>query len=61
VTRTGDIATIRLISSEGNVADGKTPVRMRFELLDQANNPIRGASRLELRDSTLSPPRMTKA
>ncbi len=55
VTRTGDIATIRLISAEGNFADGKTPVRMRFELLDQTNTPIRGASRLELRDGTLLP------
>lgn len=57
VTRTGDITTIRLISAEGNVADGRTPVRMRFELLDQSNTPIRGATRLEFRDGTLVPPR----
>ncbi len=41
VIRTGDIAAIRVLSSEGNVADGTTPVRMRLELLDNAGNRIR--------------------
>lgn len=53
--RTGDIASIRLLSSEGNVADGKTPVRMRLELFDREGNPIRGAADLELRDGNLKP------
>lgn len=53
--RTGDIAAIRLLSAEGNVADGKTPVRMRLELLDNAGNLIRAEAELELRDGSLKP------
>ena len=53
--RTGDIAAIRLLSSVGNVADGTTPVRMRFELFDNAGNRIKAGAELELRDGTLKP------
>lgn len=53
--RTGDIASIRLVSSEGNVADGTTPVRIRLELFDISGNLIRAAAELELRDGSLKP------
>jgi len=55
LVRTGEVAAIRLLSSEGNVADGKTPVRMRLQLFDSAGNLIRAAAELELRDGTLKP------
>lgn len=55
VTRTGEIAAIRQVSSEGNVADARTPVRMRFELLDTRGDVIHGSTRLELREGTLQP------
>ena len=55
LTRTGEIATIRLVSAEGNIADSKTPVRMRFELLDRKGDVIHGATRLDLREGTLRP------
>ncbi len=53
--RTGEIASIRLISAEGNVADGTTPVRMRLELFDNSGNRIPAAAELELRDGNLKP------
>lgn len=53
--RTGDITAIRMLSSEGNVADGTTPVRMRLGLFDNAGNLIRAAAELELRDGSLKP------
>ncbi|HSN91842.1 MAG TPA: OmpA family protein [Anaeromyxobacteraceae bacterium] len=53
VLRTGEIASIRLVSAEGNVADGRTPVKVRLELRDASGDPIRGATRLELRGGTL--------
>lgn len=55
VTRTGEIARIRLVSADGNIADGKTPVRIRVELFDGVGNPLRGSTRLGVRNGTLKP------
>jgi hypothetical protein len=55
VLRTGEIAAIRLLAAEGNIADGKTPVRARIQLLDASGDPVRGSTRLELRGGTLKP------
>jgi uncharacterized repeat protein (TIGR01451 family) len=55
VTRTGEIARIRLVSTEGNIADGKTPVRIQIELFDGVGNPLRGVTRLGVSDGTLKP------
>ncbi len=55
VVRTGEIGAIRVLSSDGNVADGRTPVRVRLELRDRSGDPIRGATKLELRGGTLRP------
>jgi hypothetical protein len=55
VKRSGEIATIRLKSAEGNVADGKTPVRVRLELYDADGNRIPAETELEIRESSLKP------
>ncbi len=55
VVRTGEISQIHFLSAEGNVADGKTPVHARFELLDGQGQVIHGSLRLELREGNLSP------
>ncbi len=55
VIRTDQIATIRLVSNDGNFADGRTPVSIRIKLLDHAGNIIPAASQLELRSEGLSP------
>ncbi len=57
VIRTGEVAQLRVLSAEGNVADGKTPVRARLEVLDISGEPIRGSLRLELREGSLQVPR----
>jgi hypothetical protein len=53
--RTGDIASIRLLSADGNVADGKTPVKLRLQFFDAAGNPIKAAAELEVKEGTLRP------
>ena len=55
VTRVGEVASLRLVSAEGNVADARTPVRMRLELTDREGQIIHGSTRLELREGNLSP------
>jgi hypothetical protein len=55
LTRTGEIDSVHLISAEGNVADGKTPVRVRLELRDDAGRPLRAATKLQLGDANLEP------
>jgi uncharacterized repeat protein (TIGR01451 family) len=57
VVRAGRVAGLRFVEADkGNVADGKTPVRLRFELLDAKNEVIRAAARLDVREGTLAPP-----
>ena len=53
--RSGEVATIRVAAHDGNVADGKTPVRLRLELRDISGNIINAAAELELRDGSLKP------
>ena len=61
VLRTGEIASIRFISAENNVADGKTPVHARIQLLDARGDVISGATRLELKEGNLSAVRVKDA
>jgi outer membrane protein OmpA-like peptidoglycan-associated protein len=61
VLRTGEIASIRFVSAENNVADGKTPVHAKIELLDNQGNVISGATRLELKEGNLSAARVKDA
>jgi uncharacterized repeat protein (TIGR01451 family) len=56
IIRAGDIATIRLVATDGNIADGKTPVRIRVQLLDRDGNPIQTNAELTLRGGDLIPP-----
>lgn len=55
VTRSGQASSLRLTSAEGNVADGKTPVKLRVELLDADGTPIPAAADLDIRSGTLKP------
>ena len=55
VKRTGEIALIRVKSAEGNVADGKTPVRLQLEAFDAQGNIINAEYDLEVRGGTLKP------
>lgn len=53
VTRTGEVASIHFVSADGNVADGRTPVKVRVELRDDAGQPLRAATKLQVRDGNL--------
>jgi hypothetical protein len=53
VTRSGGIAQIKLVSAEENVADGKTPVRIRLALFDSTGKPISAPAELEVREGDL--------
>ncbi len=55
VVRTGQIAAIRLLSAQGNVADGKTPVSLTLQLLDGDGQPIKAPAELEIRGGNLKP------
>jgi outer membrane protein OmpA-like peptidoglycan-associated protein len=55
VKRSGEIVSISLKSAEGNVADGKTPVKLRLELYDASGTRIPAGAELEIREGTLSP------
>ncbi|MGD8642451.1 MAG: OmpA family protein, partial [Gammaproteobacteria bacterium] len=53
--RTGEISDVRMVSSEGNIADGKTPVRIRIQLLDASGEPVDAAVKLSYIDGNLKP------
>jgi uncharacterized repeat protein (TIGR01451 family) len=55
VKRSGEIVSIRLKSAQGNVADGKTPVKLRLELYDADGTLIPAGAELEIREGTLNP------
>ncbi|WP_455217543.1 OmpA family protein [Kaarinaea lacus] len=55
IVRTGDIDKIRVLESSGNVADGKTPVRIRLQLIDAAGQVINGEAELRLDSGDLQP------
>lgn len=53
--RTSEIAEIRVVKTDGNVADGKTPVKIRVELRDRNGDVINAGVNLNLKDSELRP------
>lgn len=53
--RTSEVDQIRVVSTDGNVADGKTPVKIRVEVLDKNGDVINAAVNLKLKDSELKP------
>jgi uncharacterized repeat protein (TIGR01451 family) len=55
IKRSGEIVSIRFKSAQGNVADGKTPVKLRLELYDADGTLIPAATELEIREGTLAP------
>ena len=55
VVRSGEMASIRLKSADGNIADGKTPIRLQLELLDASGRVIPAEADLEIRGGTLKP------
>jgi uncharacterized repeat protein (TIGR01451 family) len=61
IIRTGEIAAIRLLETEGNIADGLTPVTLRVALLDKSGKVIRAPAQLEIREGNLLPPENRKA
>ncbi len=57
VVRTGEIALIRVLPVEENpnVADGKTPIRVRLQLLDVHGEIIKAPTSLDILDGNLHP------
>ncbi len=55
IVRTGEIADIKLVADDGNVADGHTPITVRLQLLDYDGEPIAAAAELELKGGNLVP------
>jgi hypothetical protein len=55
VKRSGEIVSIRLKSADANIADGKTPVKLRLELYDADGTLIPAEAELEIREGTLNP------
>ncbi len=53
ITRTGEIASIRLVSAENNIADGKTPVRVRVQLFDKLDKPVPANAELSIKGGDL--------
>ncbi|WP_455366069.1 OmpA family protein [Kaarinaea lacus] len=53
--RTGDILGARMLSADGNIADGKTPVKIRVQLFDQSGEPIKAETELNFVDGNLKP------
>jgi len=53
VIRTGQVASIRPLKGQENIADGKTPVTVRLSLLDDTGEVIRGGTELEIRGGDL--------
>ncbi|WP_455376190.1 OmpA family protein [Kaarinaea lacus] len=55
VTLVGDIANIRVLDTTGNVADGRTPVKARIQLVDSRGQTVPAGVELELKGGTLRP------
>ncbi|WP_455220567.1 OmpA family protein [Kaarinaea lacus] len=53
--RTGEILGARMLSADGNIADGKTPVRIRVQLFDQSGESINAEAELLFVDGNLKP------
>lgn len=53
--RAGDVARIRMVSAEGNVADGKTPVKIKIELVDTVGKVFNAATDLKIMSGDLQP------
>lgn len=59
ISRAGEITSIRLVSADGNVADGKTPVRVKVQLFDRDNKLIAANTELSIKGGDLRPMAIT--
>lgn len=55
ITRTGEITSIKVVTTEGNIADGKTPVKIRVQLFDKDNKLISANAELSIKGGDLRP------
>lgn len=53
IVRVGKLHDFRLVSAEGNVADGYTPVRLKLSLTDKVGEPLNIPQRLNLKGGDL--------
>lgn len=53
VIRVGELFSAKLLSAEGNIADGTTPVSVKMDLFDKVGEPLGISYRLKLSDSRL--------
>lgn len=53
--RTGDIASIRLLETAENLADGRTPVRIRVEIIDVFGRQVHSGITLSMENGELRP------
>ena len=55
VFRAGEVTKIRLISADDNIADGRSPVKMRVQLLDKDDKPVKAYAELNVKGGDLRP------
>lgn len=55
LVRTGEIRDLRVLAASENIADGKSPVLLRVELLDEQQRPIPAGATLQLLEGNLQP------
>ncbi len=55
VVLTGEVHDIRIVETTGNIADGKSPVRIRVRLLDAVGEVIQAESDLRIVSGSLKP------
>ncbi|RMH14422.1 MAG: hypothetical protein D6698_12735 [Gammaproteobacteria bacterium] len=56
VNRSGEIHSLEQVAAGSNVADGKTPIRIRIEVKDRKGRQVHAETDLEIRKGTLKPP-----
>jgi len=55
VTLIGEVSNIKVVDTSGNVADGRTPIKVRVQLLDTSNQVVPLSAEVELVEGTLKP------
>lgn len=55
ISRSGEITSIRIVEVDGNIADGRTPVRVRVQLFDKDDKPVMANAELSLKGGDLRP------
>ena len=55
IIRTGEVHKMHILDTSGNVADGKSPVRIKLQLLDEAGETIRGKTDIKINSGDLKP------